>query len=233
MLGEYPVEERIEIAQQRLGIRFIDKELLMRALTHRSYSFEAGVREMNEKLEFLGDTVLNLIVTEFIFYRFPEHDEGDLAKLRARIVSENTLAKVAQQIGLGELVFLGKGAELTGGRARASILSDTFEAVVGAIYLDRGMSKAKEFVLNRLKEAIFEEAAAEHYGDPKTRLQELTMAKLGAVPTYRVVREYGPVHDRTFIIQVSIEGKVLGEGKGKSKKKAELEAAAAALKKIE
>ncbi len=233
MLSEYPIEDRVKEAERRLGIKFIDKGLLVRALTHRSYSFEAGVRETNEKLEFLGDTVLNLVITEFIFYRFPEHNEGDLAKLRARIVSENALAKAAQDVGLGELIFLGKGAELTGGRARASILSDTFEAIIGAIYLDQGMLRAKEFVLKRLKDTIFEEAAVEHYGDPKTRLQEVTMAKMGAVPAYRVVREYGPVHDRTFIVQVSVGGKVLGEGEGKSKKKAELEAASEALKKVE
>ncbi|MCL5291068.1 MAG: ribonuclease III [Actinobacteria bacterium] len=233
MLSNHSIEERIRIAEERLGISFSDRELLVRALTHRSFSFEAGVREMNEKLEFLGDTVLNLIITEFIFYRFPEHNEGDLAKLRARIVNASTLARVAQEIGLGDLILMGKGAELTGGRERASILGDTFEAIIGAIYIDQGMTETKSFILTRMKETIFEEASAEHYGDPKTRLQEVVMSRIGVVPEYRIVSELGPVHDRTFVVDVVIEGEVRGEGEGKSKKKAEQEAAKAALRRYE
>ncbi|MHB0975912.1 MAG: ribonuclease III [Candidatus Aquicultorales bacterium] len=233
MLSNFSIEERVRIAEEKLGVGFSDRELLTRALTHRSFSFEAGVREMNEKLEFLGDTVLNLVITEFIFYRYPELKEGDLAKLRARIVNEDSLARAAQEIGLGDLILMGKGAELTGGRERASILGDTFEAVIGAIYLDQGMQVAKEFVLKRLQGIVFEEAALKHYGDPKTRLQEIVMSKQGAVPKYRIVKELGPVHDRTFVVKVFIADEEWGEGVGKSKKKAEQEAAETALKKME
>lgn len=232
MLKDEDIREKAERAEKSLGITFADKDLLIRALIHRSYSFEAGIQEMNEKLEFLGDTVLNLVITEFIFYRYPELSEGDLAKLRARIVNASALAKAAQAIGLGELILMGKGAEMTGGRERASILGDAFEAVIGAVYIDRGIVEAKEFVLLRLRDTIFEEASSEYYGDPKTHLQETIMAKRGLSPEYRTVKELGPVHDKTFIVEVRIGNKVWGKGAGKSKKQAEQIAATEALKKL-
>ncbi len=188
---------------------------------------------MNEKLEFLGDSVLDLVVTDYIFRNYPHLKEGDLAKLRANLVNAGSLADVARRIGLGECILIGRGAELTGGRERSSILADTFEAVVGAIYIDQGIRAAKNFIMNQLKDMIKEQAAVGEYGDPKTRLQEVVMAEFNTVPGYKVVREYGPVHDRTFVVKVFIDGRVWGDGDGKSKKKAEIAAARQALARFE
>lgn len=227
------VEQRIGLAEKRLGLRFKKREILRQALTHRSFSAEAGTRVMNEKLEFLGDAVLSVIITEHILRRHPELREGDLAKLRANLVKEAMLAKVARRIGLGDTILMGKGAELTGGRERASILGDTLEAVIGALFLDRGITATKAFVLGTMKAEIAEQAAAAHYGDPKTRLQEYLVARYATVPQYRVLEEYGPVHDRTFVVEVAIDRRNLACAEGKSKKKAQLAAAAMALEALE
>lgn len=224
--------ENIAMAEQYLGVSFKNKDLLFQALTHRSYSFEKGLQETNEKLEFLGDSVLNLIVTEYIYHKFPELSEGDLAKLRANVVNASFLAEIAYELHVGDCIMMGKGAEQTGGRTRVSILGDALEAIIGAIYLDQGMEVASEFVLKNFKELIDERASLGQFGDPKTRLQELVMASYGNIPRYRTVEEYGPVHDRSFVVKVFINDKVWGQGIGKSKKKAEQEAAQEALKKF-
>ncbi|HZD60084.1 MAG TPA: ribonuclease III [Anaerolineae bacterium] len=226
------LSESVAMAEHYMGVSFTNKDLLFRALTHRSYSFEKNLPETNEKLEFLGDSVLNLSVTEYIYYAFPELSEGDLAKLRANVVNASILAEVAQVLHVGECIFMGKGAEQTGGRTRVSILGDALEAIIGAIYLDQGMGAAKEFVLNNFKKLIDERAALGQFGDPKTRLQELVMAKYGNIPRYRTVDEYGPVHDRSFVVKVYINDHIWGRGVGKSKKKAEQEAAQEALRKF-
>ncbi|MCL6472877.1 MAG: ribonuclease III [Firmicutes bacterium] len=220
-------------AEDKLGFHFKNKELLFQALTHRSYSFEQGLSVTNEKLEFLGDSVLNLVVTEYIYHRFPELTEGDLAKLRANIVNANFLAEIAKKLNIGECLLMGKGAEQTGGRTRVSILGDALEAIIGAIYLDQGMEAAKEFILKNFKRLIDERESLGQFGDPKTRLQELVMARYGNIPRYRTVDEFGPVHDRSFVVKVYINDKVWGQGVGKSKKKAEQEAAKEALAKFE
>jgi len=224
--------ENINKAEDYLGVRFRNKDLLFQALTHRSYSFEKGLSETNEKLEFLGDSVLNLSVTEYIYHKFPSLSEGDLAKLRANVVNANFLADVAQSLLIGECLLMGKGAEQTGGRARVSILGDALEAIIGAIYLDQGMDAAKDFVLKNFQELIDEKASLGEFGDPKTRLQELVMAKYGNIPRYRTIDEYGPVHDRNFVVRVFINDESWGQGVGKSKKKAEQEAAKKALAKF-
>jgi len=224
--------ENVSKAEEYLGVRFRNKDLLFQALTHRSYSFEKGLSETNEKLEFLGDSVLNLSVTEYIYHKFPSLNEGDLAKLRANVVNANFLADVAQSLHVGECLLMGKGAEQTGGRARVSILGDALEAIIGAIYLDEGMDAAKDFVLSNFKELIDEKASLGEFGDPKTRLQELVMAKYGNIPRYRTIDEYGPVHDRNFVVRVFINEEPWGQGVGKSKKKAEQEAAKKALAKF-
>ncbi|MBE0447981.1 MAG: ribonuclease III [Actinobacteria bacterium] len=224
--------ENIAKAEKYLGIMFNNKGLLFQALTHRSYSFEKDLPETNEKLEFLGDSILNLLVTEYIYHKFPELNEGDLAKLRANIVNANFLAEIAQELHIGECILMGKGAEQTGGRTRVSILGDALEAIIGALYLDQGMEATKEFVLKNFKSLIDERASLGQFGDPKTRLQELVMATYGNIPRYRTVEEYGPVHDRSFVVKVYINDQVWGQGVGKSKKKAEQGAAKEALKKL-
>ena len=225
--------ENVAVAERYLGVNFKSKNLLFQALTHRSYSFEKDLSETNEKLEFLGDSVLNLTVTEYIYHKFPDLNEGDLAKLRANIVNANFLAEVAQNLHIGECLLMGKGAEQTGGRTRVSILGDALEAIIGAIYLDQGMEAAKDFVLKYFKDLIDERQSLGQFGDPKTRLQELVMAAYGNIPRYRTVEEYGPVHDRNFVVKVYISDHIWGQGVGKSKKKAEQEAATEALKKFQ
>lgn len=225
--------ENVVMAEQYISVRFNDRDLLFQALTHRSYSFEKGLSETNEKLEFLGDSVLNLAVTEYIYHKFPELSEGDLAKLRANVVNANFLAEIAQHLHIGDCIMMGKGAEQTGGRTRVSILGDALEAIIGAVYLDQGIEAAKEFVLKNFKDLIDERASLGQFGDPKTRLQELVMAKFGNIPRYRTHKEYGPIHDRNFVVQVYIDDEVWGQGIGKSKKKAEQKAAQEALKKFQ
>ena len=225
--------ENLQTAEQYLGVQFRDKHLLFQALSHRSYSFEKELPETNEKLGFLGDSVLSLIVTEYIYHKFPSLNEGDLAKLRANVVNANFLAEIAQYLNVGECLLMGKGAEQTGGRTRVSILGDALEAIIGAIYLDRGTDTAKEFILRNFKELIDERASLGEFGDPKTRLQELVMAKYGNIPRYRTVDEFGPVHDRNFVVKVYINDEAWGQGVGKSKKKAEQESAKQALVKFE
>jgi ribonuclease-3 len=224
--------EIIAKTEQLIGTIFADKRLLAQALTHRSYSFEQNLTETNEKLEFLGDSVLSLVVTEYIYHKFPALNEGDLAKLRANIVNASMLAEIAMVLNVGECLFMGKGAEQTGGRTRVSILGDALEAIIGAIYLDRGMDAAKTFILTNFKNLIDEREALGEFGDPKTRLQEIVMSKYGNIPRYRIVEEFGPVHDRNFVVKVYINDEVYGKGTGKSKKKAEQEAASEALEKF-
>jgi ribonuclease-3 len=212
--------------QQALGTT-LDAALLRRALTHRSYAYENGGLPTNERLEFLGDAVLGLVVTDALFRAHPDLPEGQLAKLRAAVVNARALAGVARSIGLGEHLLLGHGEETTGGRGKASILADTMEAVIGAVYVDRGLPVATALV-RRLFDPLIERAAGLGAGlDWKTSLQELT-AELGlGVPEY-LVAESGPDHAKSFRAQVRIGDAVHGDGSGHSKKVAEQQAAATA-----
>jgi len=215
------VVERTALSE-KLGVD-IDPELLSLALTHRSYAYENGGRPHNERLEFLGDSVLGQAVTVMLFTRHPELDEGALAKRRSSVVSTLALAEVARAIGLGEYLLLGRGEEQTGGRDKDSILADTMEAVIGATYLSVGPEAATALVL-RLTEPLL--ADPERYGaamDPKTSLQELA-ARVGAAPPHYSVGSTGPDHDRLFTATVRV-GEVLAQGTGSSKKSAEMAAA--------
>jgi ribonuclease-3 len=222
---------KVKLAEEYLGVIFKDKNLLKTALTHRSFSLVSGERtaQVNERLEFLGDTVLNFVVTDFIFNQFPQFPEGDLAKLRANLVNTNVLADIGSKMSLGECVLLGKGTELTGGRERISIIADCLEAIIGAIYIDQGIEFVRRFIINKFKSIILMSAESSVLADFKTNLQELTAQKFGLLPEYRVVDEEGPVHEKIFYVEVLINGRVCGKGKGKSKKKAEQEAAEEAL----
>jgi ribonuclease III len=202
-------------------------ELLERALTHRSFAYENGGLPTNERLEFLGDSVLGLIVTDTLFREYPDLPEGQLAKLRAAVVNMRALAGVARGLRLGSYIRLGKGEEGTGGRDKSSILADTLEAVLGAVYVECGLSEADALV-HRLFDPVIARSARLGAGlDWKTSLQELTAAEILGVPEYHV-DESGPDHQKSFRAMVRIGGRVYGEGEGRSKKEAEQQAAEAA-----
>jgi ribonuclease-3 len=210
--------------ERALGVRFRDTKLRQAALTHRSYAFERDLVETNERLEFLGDAVLGLVVTDLAYRRFPDLPEGELAKLRAATVNMITLADVARDLALGEEVFLGKGEEQSGGRDKTSILADAMEAVLGAVYLDRGLESARQMIERVFWPRMEAYARGEGDRDYKTGLQELAAQDLGTVPQYRVTEE-GPDHAKEFTATVSLGGQPYGHGAGRSKKEAEQQAA--------
>ncbi len=215
---------------ERLGVEVVTSQL-ERALTHRSYAYENGGLPTNERLEFLGDSVLGLVVTDTLYRNHPELPEGQLAKLRAAVVNMRALADVGRELDLGRYVRLGRGEEATGGRDKSSILADTLEALLGAVYLDRGLDVAADLV-HRLFDPLIEEAATLGAGlDWKTSLQELTATGAMGVPDY-VVTESGPDHEKVFTAVVQVAGDAYGEGTGRSKKEAEQEAAASAWRRI-
>jgi ribonuclease III len=212
--------------QRALGVP-LDPDLLERALTHRSYAYENGGLPTNERLEFLGDSVLGLIVTDTLFREHPDLPEGQLAKLRAAVVQMRALAGVARGLRLGTYIRLGRGEEGTGGRDKPSILADTLEAVIGAVYTDRGLEAAGDLV-HRLFDPVIANSARLGAGlDWKTSLQELTAAQFLGVPEYRV-EESGPDHQKSFRATVWVAGRTYGSGEGRSKKEAEQQAAEAA-----
>lgn len=212
------------VLRAALGDPVLDAELLERALTHRSYAYENGGLPTNERLEFLGDSVLGVIVTEALYTTHPDLSEGRLAKLRAAVVNARALASVARELDLGQHIKLGRGEESTGGRDKASILSDTVEAVIGAIHLSGGF-EASGPVVHRLFDPLMEAAAAMGAGlDWKTSLQELSAQHGLGVPEY-VIEDDGPDHMKTFTAQVKVGGALYGHGEGRSKKEAEQAAA--------
>lgn len=213
--------------EEALGYRFRDAQLLQNGLTHRSFAAEDPSAADYERLEFLGDAVLQLAVTEYIFGRYPEMPEGQMAKLRAAVVNEDVLAAVALRLDVGSHLRLGKGEEINGGRGKASILSDVVESLLGALYLEAGYVTAAEVTVRQLKDEIDRRAHAPGMGDYKTRLQEV-LAQTGRQPDYRVSGE-GPDHDKVFTADVLVGDEVIGAGSGGSKKAAEQAAARQAL----
>jgi len=217
--------------REALGNPDLGPELLERALTHRSFAYENGGLPTNERLEFLGDSVLGVVVTDTLFREHPDLSEGRLAKLRAAVVNARALAEVARTIGLGEHIKLGRGEESTGGRDKASILSDTVEAVIGAIYLSAGFEGASR-VVHLLFDPLMESAAGLGAGlDWKTSLQELSAEHALGVPEY-VIEDEGPDHEKTFTAQVQVGDELYGHGTGRSKKEAEQQAAETAYRAI-
>ncbi len=210
--------------ERALGIRFRSRELREAALTHRSYAFEQSTGETNERLEFLGDAVLGLVVTDLAYRRFADMPEGELAKLRAATVNMITLADIAREIGLGEEILLGKGEEQSGGRDKTSILADALEAVLGAVYLDRGLEASRVLIERIFWPRMEAYARGEGDRDYKTALQELAAQDIGTVPQYRVLED-GPDHAKEFTATVFIGGDPYGTGQGRSKKEAEQKAA--------
>lgn len=210
---------------------FKEKKMLTQSLTHSSYANEKHMKKLsdNERLEFLGDAVLEIITSEFLYKQYPDLSEGELTKKRASIVCEPTLALCAQQIQLGEFLYLGKGEENTGGRERKSLLSDAFEAVIGAIYLDSGFPKAKEFVMNNV---LLNMEKKHLFHDSKTVLQEMVQAKEGCTLEYELAETDGPDHARTYTIEAKLNGIVFGIGHGSTKKTAEQKAAYETIQKL-
>lgn len=220
--------------ERKFNIHFSDPDLLITALKHRSFlnvNNEPRVNS-NERLEFLGDAVLDLIVTNFLYQKFPKKTEGQLSKVRSILVSTPVLAKIAGEISLGKMILINWGEEKTGGRHRQSILADGFEALVGAIYLDQGLEAANNFVREHLLHNYKQIVREGLYKNYKSILLEYTQSGGMGVPDYRVVKEIGPDHEKEFIIEVLICGKVMGEGRGHSKKSAEQRAASEAVKKL-
>jgi len=214
-----------------LGVRFSDPSIRAAALTHRSYSFEQELDVNNERLEFLGDAVLGLVVTHVAYRDFPEMPEGELAKLRAAIVNMSALADVARDLRLGDFIMLGKGEEMSGGRDKASILADALEAILGAIYLDRGLGAARAFIERVFRPRMVAYVRGEGERDYKTILQELASADLHAMPEYKI-SDQGPDHLKEFTATVYLNGKAWGKGIGRSKKEAEQQAAHEAYEKL-
>ncbi|EOD01236.1 ribonuclease III [Caldisalinibacter kiritimatiensis] len=228
------LEHKISKIQKSIKYTFNDSDILIRALTHSSFANEHKDLNIkyNERLEFLGDSVLSIVVSDYIFDKYPNYPEGELSKLRATVVCETVLATVAKKLSLGEYLLLGKGEEVTGGRERVSILADALEALIASIYLDGGLECTRKFVLDNL--SIFIEKAVEGnlITDYKTQLQEFLQRTTKEEIKYKVIKEEGPDHNKKFYVQVSVGNNVLGKGSGKSKKIAEQNAAKEALEKL-
>ncbi|MGO8839110.1 MAG: ribonuclease III [Limisphaerales bacterium] len=219
--------------QNRLGYTFRDETLLRLALTHPSVAHETGrPSPHNQRLEFLGDAVLQLVLTRELYEKFPAFDEGPLTKARAKLVNRRTLAEHARSLGLGAHLVLSRGEETNGGRERASALADAFEALLGAIFQDGGFEAAREFILREFGAAFGKLSVLPIIENPKGELQELLQARSPEAPEYQVISATGPDHDRVFECTVQHEGIELARGSGKSKKAAESDAALAALKKL-
>lgn len=219
--------------EEKIGYRFRDPELLRQALTHSSYANERGWGRLgcNERLEFLGDSILGYFTAEYLYRGYPDKPEGEMTKLRAELVCETSLAKVAEALELGKALLLGRGEELGGGRGRPSITADAVEALLAAVYLDGGAEEARRFVYTFILSNA-PRAAREGSHDFKTLLQELVQRDGAESPLYRMTGESGPDHCKVFSAEVLVDGRALGEGSGRSKKEAEQNAARDALEKL-
>lgn len=223
--------------QERLGYTFGDRAILLQAMTHTSYGHEflqekpIALRD-NERLEFLGDAILDVVVSDILLEAFPNANEGQLSKMRAAVVNEKTLAQVAKTIALNDCVRLGKGEAQTGGQNKPSILSSTFEALIAAIYLDGGFNAVYPVVRHLFAPLFHEERELVHFYDHKTQLQEMVQARWKVTPTYHLVQTQGPDHAKTFEVEVRMNGKTLAVATGSSKKEAEQNAARAAIQSV-
>jgi ribonuclease-3 len=218
--------------QQRLSYTYRDPELLERALTHKSFANENRLSDHNERMEFLGDAVLTLVVSERLMSAWPQAPEGDLSRFRAALVSEPSLAAVAREIGLGGFLLLGKGEEQTGGRDKDSLLANSLEALIASLYLDGGISAAAAVIDRFFLDAVRRADAAGSASDFKTMLQELCQERMKVLPEYLVVSQSGPDHRKQFTVELRVRGEVFGAGTGRSKKEAEQRAAKEALEKL-
>lgn len=227
-------KKALQALEKKIGYCFKSLDLLNQGLRHKSFVHENVDAEGqdNERLEFLGDAVLDLVIGHLIMDRYPDYPEGSLSRLRASVVNETRLAKIARDLSLGEYLLLGKGEEMTRGREKSSILSSTLEALLATIYLDGGYKKAFKAIAQLFSLTLEVAEKESFYQDYKTKLQELSQDTLKATPRYVLAKEYGPDHDKIFGVQVQIQGKVAGVGAGRSKKEAEQRAARRTLQKI-
>lgn len=226
-------EKQLQQIARRLQIDIGDYALLQQALTHRSFLGETAQAMSNERLEFLGDSVLGIVVAEYLFTRFSDRSEGELAKAKAVAVSEPVLAESAKNMGLQDMILMSSGEEASGGRKRLSILADAFEALIAVIYLDCGLQAARQFILRALESILVDIERKEHIRDYKTLLQEHTQGIHKKAPVYVVISEKGADHDKTFTVEARLDETLLGCGEGKSKKQAEQAAALQALERID
>ena len=227
------VNSNIENFEKKLGYKYKDISFLENALTHSSYANEEKSKgrksESNERLEFLGDAVLALITSEYIYSKLKDYKEGDLTKIRAIIVCEDSLAAFAESIELGEALFLGNGEIVSNGRRRKSILADAFEAVLGSVFLDGGLAAAKKYLLKFIEKSVGDIVKEGDVKDYKSLLQQIIQQNSGEVLEYNLIRESGPDHEKIFEVQAVLNNNIVGEGKGRSKKVAEQNAAKEAL----
>lgn len=223
--------QNLSTLEVKLSLKFNNQDLLLQALTHRSYLNEKPSWRLghNERLEFLGDAILELVVTEELYHRFPSKSEGELTSYRAALVNAKMLAEVSQEINLNDFLLLSRGEAKDFGRARQYILANTFEALVGAIYLDQGYNRVKEFIQRVLMPRLEEVLSKKLYKDPKSLFQEEAQERVGITPTYEVLNEWGPDHDKHFIVGVFLGKEKVAEGEGPSKQIAQEEAARNAL----
>ncbi len=221
------VEERLGDLERIIGATFSDRVHLLTAVTHRSYLNEhrEATQNHNERYEFLGDAVLELVITDFLFNKYPEKPEGDLTAIRAALVNTNSLAEVSTRLGINEFLLLSRGEERDTGRARQYILANAFEAIVGAIYIDQGYDAAREFIGSQLFDQTDRIVAKRLWQDAKSRFQELAQEHTGITPRYETLGQEGPDHDRVFTVGVFLGTEKIAEGKGRAKQEAEQEAA--------
>lgn len=217
--------------ERKLRTIFLNKQLLNQSLTHSSFANEADIPD-NERLEFLGDAVIKLVISEYIYNKFPTRPEGDLTKIRATVISDDTLGKIGSEVNLGEYLLLSENEKRTGGSKRKSNVANAFEAIVGAIYLDAGLGKARDFLIEHLRGEIEKVSKEGYIIDYKSATQEYVQKKKWMLPQYKVIKELGPKHKKVFVVAVRIKGRIMGEGTGLNKKEAEQKAAQEALKRL-
>ncbi len=225
-------ENELNELEQKIGTSFLNKALLNQALLHSSFGHEKNLPD-NERLEYLGDAVIKLAVSEYIFNKFPEKAEGDLTKIRASVISDETLSKLGRDLNLGEYLLLSANEKRTGGTKKKSNLANTFEALVGAVYLDAGLGKSREIIISRLEAEIERISRKGYIIDYKSALQEFTQKRKWQLPHYPVMKESGLRHRRVFWVEVKIKGQRYGMGRGGNKKEAEQRAATQALKSLD
>jgi ribonuclease-3 len=228
--GETP-QDPLRPLETAIGMVFSKRPLLVDALTHRSYVYEHVAPSVvsNERLEFLGDAVLSIIASDLLYCAFPKASEGELTNLRASLVRASALATMARDLPLGPYLRLGRGEEVTGGRTRELLLARAMEALIGAIYLDAGLAATRSFLEPRLSSELARVRSKRQLKDDKSMLQEVAQAQLGITPTYRLVEQSGPSHERTFVVEVLLDERIVGRGEGASKRQAEQAAARTAL----
>lgn len=224
-------EKELQEIEKKLGSSFLNKQLLNQALTHSSYGHEKSLPD-NERLEFLGDAVLKLVTTEHLYNKFPGYAEGDLTKIRATVISDDTLGNVGRKMDLGEYLLLSANEKKSGGQKRKSNVANTFEALIGAIYLDAGLGKVRDILIDLLRDEIEKVSRVGYIRDYKSALQEYAQKQKWELPHYRVIKEAGLRHRRVFWMEVKVKGKRCGIGRGANKKEAEQRAASMALKRV-